>query len=230
MKPIRKKLLIVITLTFVLLFGLGISTGYEKWQIGATCPKCLQKASIRKIKIHGFAIYSSFQLNPNPSEQPGTTVLYNSETKISPMLYERILGEKCNHVFKEGGFSRKKGKVYSDGISAEILPYRQRIEAIKELYRIFLNCENTSLAKETYILIDNTLPIAQDKKMIKARELLQLKDEIPLEEYEPYFKEEVQIARSMIQLKNMTFRLKEIETEKQWREFLSEFIKAEETD
>jgi len=167
MKLNKKKLLLIIIPAFLLICVLVIVSGYEKWQIGLTCPKCLQKASLHQIRIHGIIIYSSSRVYQNPYE-----------SKISPALYEQILGKKCDHVFKKNSFCRKKGQVYSCGINRKILSYEQRINAIEELYRVFLRCKNIDLAKETYLLIDNTLPIANDKKMIKAMELLRLKDNI----------------------------------------------------
>lgn len=227
MKPNQKKTLKLAIVIPVLLLAVWLctETGYQRFSIGAICPKCLQRASIREKRIHGVTIYRSIRLDQSPGEIMSSAALGPAQPEVSPALYEQFLGRKCDHVFKRGGFGRTSGfllgHVHADGIYMESSWFAPRIEAVESLYLAFVNSGSEGLARRTYAIIDTAIPIGNDEHMQEARALLRRQDHLPLDQAEQYFPEAARVAREMLRLEGLTARLKEIETEQQWLKLLS---------
>ena len=220
MKLKRKIMLVIATLILGIFVWLVIDPDYSKWHIGAICTKCLQRASIYEKKIHGLTIYKTIRF------ENYDRLLSSSETEpnmpqVSPDLYTEIFGEQCNHVFKRGGYGSTHGLVRAVGSFLERKWYRVRLEMIEALYVAYVNTGSKDLARKMYELIDREFPI-DDEKMYRANQILKQRENIPIDAASNRYPEAAKIAHAMLEFEEIIPRLRQVKTEEQWRQLLSD--------
>jgi hypothetical protein len=219
-------ILAILVLSVIVIFFIDI--GYEKCDISAICPKCLQHAYIKEIKIHGLTVYKSAFFSQNPGGIMSPAGFSPRVPQVSPELYTKILDKKCEHNLKKGGVGTTVGflpffGLNKDGGYGQWRLYTQRIEVIGALYAAYVNTGNKELAQKTYAMIDAAFPL-DDKKMKEANNLIKLVNEqqVTFEKLPAYYIETAKIAKPMFDFETITPRLKQVQTDEQWRQLLSE--------
>ena len=162
----------------------------------AICASCLQHAYLHEKKCLGYCYYSRRQLAQRHGGIMSPASFSPSIPQVDPQLYQEIFGRPCEHRFKKGGFGRARrtplGTRYSDGTHNEWHVFLPRLTLVEGIYHCYQATGNASLARETYQVIDELLPV--DAEEIRHyKELLDLGD-----------------------------RLKKVSNEEEWMKLLSE--------
>lgn len=164
--------------------------------------------------------------------------------KVSPDLYTTIMGENCDHLFKEGGFGKSRGflilGVIGCGGSSMWQQYTLRINAIEALYMACDRTANKTASKRIYQLIDNTFPANDNgtiratsywlSKSLKTDSEEQIESEIktwihrgPASTDNGEAKAYRQMTFRLLDMHRMTIRLRQIKTAKQLNDLFDEY-------
>ncbi len=79
--------------------------------------------------------------------------------RISPKLYEEIMGKPCKHVFLRSGFCRWQSGGVGCGEYGEARRYEFRLAIIERLFLAYLRVNDKELARETYTVFGGLFPI-----------------------------------------------------------------------
>ena len=149
---------------FALLWVSCISISFS-----AICPKCLQYAHGRQMRVLGIPCY--YQLRPSQSHRGlGSPDAFTDRVPpVDPKLYEKILGKRCRHDYRKLGFCRYTfwGVACGGGGASRWDP---QLQAIEQIYRAFGRIDDKFLAGQSF-RIANDLSKAMRSSEHKWREL-----------------------------------------------------------